>query len=316
MITASSTYVYTPLTAEEELYISGSLLNDRGSWLPQLSYTPPYDVVTYGGALYINTDPVTGIPPTGIVDEHWSIIVVAELAAGTIHSDNGSRQITDQELKNQIIQQKIEDAAAAEVGDYGTLAYLAYVQSLENGTQITNIYNEITVLQENQTNVYEQITHVTNIATAGTELALQAYEIAVNGTTVAEAALDLASNKVDRSGDTMSGTLATVNVYYRSVTDASSGTIEVDLSNAGFHTVNVTGDVHVVTVNRASGTMTRSTAVRFIGDSVDRNIGFAGEIRFLGPKPTTLTGTKYSVLSLTSFGPDESDTLAAYNFED
>lgn len=321
MIKPSSTYVYTPLTAEEEVYISGSLLNDRGSWLPQLGYVPPYDVAFYGGASYINTSPVTGIPPTGIVDEHWSLLVVAEEASGSVFLDDGSRQAADLALKNQLIQQFID--AAAPSPDSGTLAALAYALALQNGTsitiinqEITEIHNAITVLQTSQTTVYEQITNIYEQVGAGTERAEQAYVLAQAGTDAAAEALAAVDGKVDRAGDTMSGTLATVNVYYRAVTAGSSGTVAVDLGNAGFHTVNVAGDVHIVTANRSSGTLTRSTAVRFIGDAVDRNIGFAGEIRFLGPKPTVLTGGKYSVLSLTSFGPDESDTLAAYNFED
>jgi len=127
--------------------------------------------------------------------------------------------------------------------------------------------------------------------------------------------LSLEADKVDRAGDTMSGTLLTPNLFMN-VEDApgySGGTITLDFEGDGFDTLQVTETTHVLVSNPGRG---RSVALRLAHDGTDRAITFDSRIRFLGAKPDTLTANKLSVLSMTSFGTLTGGVIAAYGAEE
>jgi hypothetical protein len=93
---------------------------------------------------------------------------------------------------------------------------------------------------------------------------------------------------------------------------AYAASLAIDFNGKPFQTVTLTGDLAISTTNRGNG---RMISVRLIGDASARSLNFATGIRFVGPKPTSLDAGKVAILSLTSFGDDETDTVAAYSAE-
>lgn len=60
----------------------------------------------------------------------------------------------------------------------------------------------------------------------------------------------------------------------------------------------------------------RAVAIRIIGDTVERTLTLNEAWKWLGAvKPTVLGSGKVAVLSLTAFGVNETDVLAAYVVE-
>ncbi len=124
------------------------------------------------------------------------------------------------------------------------------------------------------------------------------------------------SGSVQKAGDAMTGALAVpvLRVNLAAITYASS--IAVSLQDTGFQTVTLTGNVVLSTTNRAiSGGPVRSVTLKILCDGTDRTLGFAAGIKFVGSKPVTIVANKTGILSLTSLGPNESDTLAAWAVE-
>ena len=96
---------------------------------------------------------------------------------------------------------------------------------------------------------------------------------------------------------------------YGTGTTTYAASVSVDFNGKPFQTITLTGDLDIATTNRGAG---RTVTVRLIGDSVNRNLTFNASIRFVGAEPTELVANKIAILTLTSFGSNESDTVASY----
>jgi hypothetical protein len=106
------------------------------------------------------------------------------------------------------------------------------------------------------------------------------------------------------------------------------GEIHADFNGPGFQTVHL--DNHL-TINVLSGSLSdadvhaftspdqkvpiKNISIRLIGDSLTRNLFFDDKIRWIGDTPISLAANALGILSLTSFGPNVSDTIAAWGEE-
>ena len=99
--------------------------------------------------------------------------------------------------------------------------------------------------------------------------------------------------------------------------DVASGTITVDLSSSMLQTTGtLTGNItSLVTSNRSAG---RSATLRIINGGTNRTITYSASWRWVGTKPAsgfTLDANKVGILTLTAFGTNETDIIAAWAVE-
>ena len=94
------------------------------------------------------------------------------------------------------------------------------------------------------------------------------------------------------------------------------GSQVVDFDGSTFQSLSLTGNLSLSTTNRSADVnKIKSITVRVIGDTVDRNLTFNSSIKFIGNAPLKLRANKIGILSLNSFGINETDTVAAYRAE-
>ncbi len=89
----------------------------------------------------------------------------------------------------------------------------------------------------------------------------------------------------------------------------SSGTQNLDFAGQGYLTHSITGNITYTASNYSAG---KSLSIRIISDGTARNFTFPTDWVFVGPKPTSISASKNAVLSITSFGTTEANTVAAY----
>jgi hypothetical protein len=105
-----------------------------------------------------------------------------------------------------------------------------------------------------------------------------------------------------------------------------NGELEADFNDYAFQTVRLedhltiktlSGSRTPVAVLAAGGTAEiRNISLRIVGDTFSaRNLFFDPLIKFIGDKPLSVAPNAIGVLSLTSFGPSETDTVAAWGQE-
>lgn len=100
---------------------------------------------------------------------------------------------------------------------------------------------------------------------------------------------------------------------YERATVVFAASLVIDLKGASYQEITVTGNTTISTTNRATSGIARSVAVRLIPSGGPWSLTFAAGIAPYGTAlPTSLAAGKEALLSLTSFGPNESDTRAAY----
>lgn len=96
-------------------------------------------------------------------------------------------------------------------------------------------------------------------------------------------------------------------------TISSDTSLTIDFFDSPLQTINLQANITSVnTANRGAG---KSLTLRLITDGTNRDISFHSDIRFVGSIPTYIPANKIAILTLTSFGPAESDTLAGYALE-
>ncbi|NDD54557.1 hypothetical protein EBZ39_11900 [bacterium] len=89
----------------------------------------------------------------------------------------------------------------------------------------------------------------------------------------------------------------------------TSGTQGLDFTSQGYLTHSITGNITYTATNYAAG---KSLSVRITSDGTARNLTFPTNWVFVGLKPTSIAASKNAVLSVTSFGTTEANTVAAY----
>jgi hypothetical protein len=120
------------------------------------------------------------------------------------------------------------------------------------------------------------------------------------------------------SGGTMTGAIVTNSQIETTLaTLGTSGTITVNLTASMLQTTGtLTGNItSLVTSNRSAG---RSATLRIINGSTNRTISYSASWRWVGTKPAsgfTLPANKIGILTLTAFGANETDIVAAWAVE-
>jgi hypothetical protein len=120
------------------------------------------------------------------------------------------------------------------------------------------------------------------------------------------------------TGGTMTGGIVTdKQIETTLVTLGTSGTITVDLSASMLQTTGtLSGNItSLVTSNRSSG---RSATLRIINGGTSRTVAYSSSWRWVGAKPAnpfTLSANKLGILTLTAFGANETDVIAAWAVE-
>jgi hypothetical protein len=89
----------------------------------------------------------------------------------------------------------------------------------------------------------------------------------------------------------------------------ATGTQNLDFTSQGYLTHSITGNITYTASNYAAG---RSLSVRITCDGTQRNLTFPTNWVFVGSKPTAIAASKIAILSVTSFGATEAETVAAY----
>ena len=113
------------------------------------------------------------------------------------------------------------------------------------------------------------------------------------------------ATKLDVSGEVKAKNV-TVNV---NTLATASGTQNLDFTSEGYLTHAITGNITYTASNYSAG---RSLSVRITCDATQRNLTFPASWVFVGSKPTAIAASKVAVLSITSFGSTEANTVAAY----
>ena len=112
------------------------------------------------------------------------------------------------------------------------------------------------------------------------------------------------------STSTVSGILTSKNVAINVNTLATAtGTQNLDFTSEGYLTHSITGNITYTASNYAAG---KSLSVRITSDATQRNLTFPASWVFVGSKPTAIAASKKAILSVTSFGATEAETVAAY----
>lgn len=89
----------------------------------------------------------------------------------------------------------------------------------------------------------------------------------------------------------------------------SSGTQLLDFTSQGYLTHAITGNITYTAQNYAEG---KSLTIRITSDGTARNLTFPTSWVFVGAKPTSIAASKVGILSVTSFGATEANSVAAY----
>jgi hypothetical protein len=113
------------------------------------------------------------------------------------------------------------------------------------------------------------------------------------------------ATRLDVSGEVKAKNV-TVNV---NTLATASGTQDLDFTSEGYLTHAITGNITYTASNYSAG---RSLSVRITCDGTQRNLTFPASWVFVGSKPTAIAASKVAVLSITSFGSTEANTVAAY----
>ena len=92
---------------------------------------------------------------------------------------------------------------------------------------------------------------------------------------------------------------------------ATTGTIALDFLGANFQTETLTGDPFFITTNRVNGGF---LSVRLLPNGSTRTISFSSGWSWLGTAQSSISlgEGKLAVLSLTAYGPNETDVIAVY----
>ncbi len=92
---------------------------------------------------------------------------------------------------------------------------------------------------------------------------------------------------------------------------AYASSLVIDFDGGSYQVVTLTGDVTITTKNRASTGFAKAVTVKLIASGGSRGISLDSDIIPLNSIPVALFEDKSNWLSLTSTGPDETDTEAA-----
>jgi hypothetical protein len=93
---------------------------------------------------------------------------------------------------------------------------------------------------------------------------------------------------------------------------AYAASVAIDFDGDDYKTVTLAGDIEFTTTNRGAA---KSVTIHITCDGSNRNFTFPAGWTFIGTAPTGIDANKLGVLSVTCFGANDSDIVAAYNVE-
>lgn len=135
----------------------------------------------------------------------------------------------------------------------------------------------------------------------------------LNSTTGTVATLNSTTGTIQSltsSTASVSDIVTTKNIAINVTTLATAtGTQNLDFTSQGYLTHSITGNITYTASNYAAG---KSLSVRITCDGTQRNLTFPAGWVFVGSKPTAIAASKIGILSITSFGATEAETVAAY----
>jgi hypothetical protein len=135
----------------------------------------------------------------------------------------------------------------------------------------------------------------------------------LNSTTGTITTLNSTTGTIDTATSatsTVSSILTSKNVAINVNTlSTATGTQNIDFTSEGYLTHSITGNITYTASNYAEG---KSLTIRITSDGTARNLTFPTNWIFVGAKPVSIAASKVSVLSITSFGTTEANTVAAY----
>jgi hypothetical protein len=337
-VVPTTTYLYCNANLEQ-FYVQGSVLNDRGPWSSSANYTYP-DVVQIGLDQYVAIAANTNAPPTAIVDENWSQLVVVSDNNGTATS-NGTDAVA-RALANEALALgstaytlaetalSVADSAftiAVSGTNTGTAAYslaqAAYTLALNAtntgtssynlavyGTQVANEAFNIAVVGTNTGSIaYSYATAAYSIAEIGTNVGSTAYSVAEAAYLLAQAGTAAGTNYVHKAGDTMTGALIAPAYGNNYLTISSSATIDLDFTGTAAKLVTLTQDAQFHAINITPGLMVKA----FIDPGGTQRIptwNTWGTWRWFADPPTSFTANKWTILSLEATGTAQESICA------
>jgi len=171
-VVATTTYLYTDVNLNP-FYVQGSQVTDRGPWSSLTSYAYP-DVVQIGVDQYVAIAPNTNTPPSGIVDENWSALVVVEEQSSVVNagSDYYARLLATLALETAWVGTQIGSSAY----NYAEAAY------------------NLAIIGTNNPGGFSVGTDAYYLAESGTNIGWAAYLLAQIGTNTGTAALNAAAS--------------------------------------------------------------------------------------------------------------------------
>lgn len=96
---------------------------------------------------------------------------------------------------------------------------------------------------------------------------------------------------------------------FAAISYAASIELDIAVLNGQYRTIALTGNLTLTTTNRAAG---RMVALRLDADGTDRALTFPAGWEFLSGRPSVLKANETAVLSLTFYGANDTDCIAAY----
>lgn len=136
------------------------------------------------------------------------------------------------------------------------------------------------------------------------------YELDISGTIAADSFVFNAGTITDLTvtKDTIESGIIK-NIRYTHTTNVSAASQVIDFDSNSLISITMNQDSNFSTANRGAG---KTVTVRLLAGGANRSLTFDSNIVFVGDKPTGLLAGKIGILNFTSFGSNESDTVAAY----
>jgi len=246
------------------------------------------------------------------------LLLIADTDAG---SSGAANKVTIQKLLNDTLTGgTFTNANIAEQLTYGTATGNRTVSTnavITNGTITTALIptgtfgTTTSTAATITTGTIPTLTAGTTTSTAG--IFTSGTIATLNSTTGTVATLNSTTGTVQTltsSTATVSEIVATKNIAINVTTLATAtGTQNLDFTSQGYLTHSITGDITYTASNYAAG---KSLSVRITCDGTQRNLTFPTNWVFVGSKPTAIAASKIAILSVTSFGATEANTVAAY----
>jgi len=246
------------------------------------------------------------------------LLLIADTDAG---SSGAANKVTVQKLLNDTLTGgTFTNANIAEQLTYGTATGNRTVSTnavITNGTITTALIptgtfgTTTSTAATITTGTIPTLTAGTTTSTAG--IFTSGTIATLNSTTGTVATLNSTTGTVQTltsSTATVSEIVATKNIAINVTTLATAtGTQNLDFTSQGYLTHSITGNITYTASNYAEG---KSLTIRITSDGTARNLTFPTNWVFVGAKPTSIAASKVAVLSVTSFGATEANTVAAY----